>query len=559
MKSSLPLVTTVQFGGWRDFEPTAISNFNCLAVVASYDSNPNSSSCIDTSGNVHAYPMQVVGSVPTSTGSVLEMTIPRGDARTFSIIGFASASGACPSVGAISSSELADLSAPYILGETTININQSEMDVPITISLTGAKKLVRCQGSLFSWSTSNNISVSSMAITNSGVSVYGANLDKVKMGKITVGSDSYDLGVSTKSNSIVSLVALANIVLDKAKISSLILDTALGAESFTISFTGLGSAATLNVGTLANNIVQLDANAKLPAVDGSALTNTDRGDFCCRLSANANSFVDDGGGSTLYLLPYKSNKIALYNGTSWITYTLATSLSITNTETTSDKNYDVFAYYDSGSSDVKLELVQWTNNLTRAVTLTRIEGIYVKQGETYKRYLGTVGTDNSNNFHDANATRFVWNYYNRLPRKLKYQDTNATCYPFPSSGAGTWVSLITTLNPMVDIVTGVAEGVLDLVAHAYIKNTAAASAAAVVGIALDGSTSNDADYYTFFNGGAANAQGSSQAYLKTIPTIGRHRYSMIEAFYGGASGNHLSICGQYSSIYVTGFFGTIDG
>jgi len=36
---------------------------------------------------------------------------------------------------------------------------------------------------------------------------------------------------------------------------------------------GLGTASTLNVGTSANNVVQLDGSAKLPAVDGSALTN----------------------------------------------------------------------------------------------------------------------------------------------------------------------------------------------------------------------------------------------------------------------------------------------
>lgn len=35
---------------------------------------------------------------------------------------------------------------------------------------------------------------------------------------------------------------------------------------------GLGTAAYLNVGTSANNIVQLDGNAKLPAIDGSQLT-----------------------------------------------------------------------------------------------------------------------------------------------------------------------------------------------------------------------------------------------------------------------------------------------
>lgn len=36
---------------------------------------------------------------------------------------------------------------------------------------------------------------------------------------------------------------------------------------------GLGSAAILDVGTAANNVVQLDASGKLPAVDGSQLTN----------------------------------------------------------------------------------------------------------------------------------------------------------------------------------------------------------------------------------------------------------------------------------------------
>ena len=36
---------------------------------------------------------------------------------------------------------------------------------------------------------------------------------------------------------------------------------------------GLGTSATLDVGTSANNIVQLDGSARLPAVNGSQLTN----------------------------------------------------------------------------------------------------------------------------------------------------------------------------------------------------------------------------------------------------------------------------------------------
>ena len=36
---------------------------------------------------------------------------------------------------------------------------------------------------------------------------------------------------------------------------------------------GLGTVATLNVGTSANNVVQLDGSARLPAVDASQLSN----------------------------------------------------------------------------------------------------------------------------------------------------------------------------------------------------------------------------------------------------------------------------------------------
>ena len=46
----------------------------------------------------------------------------------------------------------------------------------------------------------------------------------------------------------------------------------LDAGSTYATTASLGTAAPLNVGTAANNVVQLDGTAKLPAVDGSALT-----------------------------------------------------------------------------------------------------------------------------------------------------------------------------------------------------------------------------------------------------------------------------------------------
>ena len=47
-----------------------------------------------------------------------------------------------------------------------------------------------------------------------------------------------------------------------------------------MSLTQTNSRMISNVGTGANQLVQLDANAKLPAVDGSQLTNLSGSDPC---------------------------------------------------------------------------------------------------------------------------------------------------------------------------------------------------------------------------------------------------------------------------------------
>lgn len=74
----------------------------------------------------------------------------------------------------------------------------------------------------------------------------GTSLGGVK--SATAGSNQFQTGIDTSGNPTFAQPSASNL-------------------------TGLGTAATLNVGASANNIVQLDASAKLPAVDGSQLTN----------------------------------------------------------------------------------------------------------------------------------------------------------------------------------------------------------------------------------------------------------------------------------------------
>ena len=75
----------------------------------------------------------------------------------------------------------------------------------------------------------------------------------------------------------------------------------------------LGTAAALDVGTSANNVVQLDGSARLPAVDGSQLTNLPSG----ATSLNGLSDVTITGAST--------GEVLRYNGATWVDATLAYS------------------------------------------------------------------------------------------------------------------------------------------------------------------------------------------------------------------------------------------
>ena len=65
---------------------------------------------------------------------------------------------------------------------------------------------------------------------------------------------------------------------------------------------GLGTAAVLNTGTAANNIVQLDSNAKIPAVDGSQITNIVEAIVVA--ASDETSSLTTGTAKTTFRMPY---------------------------------------------------------------------------------------------------------------------------------------------------------------------------------------------------------------------------------------------------------------
>src|SRR5690348_18514502 len=92
----------------------------------------------------------------------------------------------------------------------------------------------------------------------------------------------------------------------------------------------------------------------------------------CRLTLQtgvAVSTTDQTSKTTVYLTPYSGNRIALFNGSNWQLYAIASDKSLALGTLTSGKNYDVFAYDSSG--DVTLAFsAAWTNDTTRADALT---------------------------------------------------------------------------------------------------------------------------------------------------------------------------------------------
>lgn len=67
---------------------------------------------------------------------------------------------------------------------------------------------------------------------------------------------------------------------------------------------------------------------------------------------------------------------------------------------------------------------------TRATALAVQDGVYVKNGDATRKYLGTFRTTGANPTVtiDNRQKRFVWNYYNRRPRSLFRTETTSTWF-----------------------------------------------------------------------------------------------------------------------------------
>jgi len=142
---------------------------------------------------------------------------------------------------------------------------------------------------------------------------------------------------------------------------------------------------------------------------------------------------DVTGATSVYAVPYKGNRISLYDGTKWVTRTSAEFSIAIGTLASATIPQDIFCYDDAGTPT--LELLPWTSTTARATALAYQDGVLVRNGDTTRRYLGSFCPTSTTTTEDSVLNRFLWNYYHRAVRAMeKYEATASWTY----ATADTW-------------------------------------------------------------------------------------------------------------------------
>lgn len=194
----------------------------------------------------------------------------------------------------------------------------------------------------------------------------------------------------------------------------------------------------------------------------------------------------------------------------------------------------------------------------RQTALAYQNGVLVKSGTTTRRYLGSFLTTATTTTEDSFTKRFLYNYYNRVPRELMRIET-----------AGNWnYTLITPQQAndnaanQVETFTGVAESRLQLRILAPYDNANAVYAHLMIG---ENATNNDATNSisppTGNGAGGTSNYTPVQAMLEKYPAIGYKTWLWLEnSIAAGTTRWWSGTAGGWTvGVAVGGMLGSIEG
>lgn len=259
--------------------------------------------------------------------------------------------------------------------------------------------------------------------------------------------------------------------------------------------------------------------------------------FGLRLTASSGNPIpttDVANATTIYLSPYRSGALALYDGTGWFRRTTS-EVSLALSSLSSNTNYDVFANWNGAA--VVLSLVAWSGATSRATALATQDGVFVQSGDATKRYVGTIRVTSATQTQDTAAQRFVWNFYNRVDRHLYIEDTTASW----TYNSATFRQVRATATNRVETVSG---AVLPLNARAFMMQMglpAGTGVAMVPGIGID-STTNSAKAIAMMTFVLTSPQWNpAMCELDTVLSAGYHAINWLEVA-------HASTCTAYGTL-----------
>lgn len=211
-----------------------------------------------------------------------------------------------------------------------------------------------------------------------------------------------------------------------------------------------------------------------------------------RLTLSSGSPIpgDISSATSLFYMPFTSNRISLYvPGFGWRLYSFG-QLTLSLTELSASKNYDIFVFDDEG--ELKLSTLAWSNDTLRASSYSLQDGIAIMSGAPAYRYVGTIRTLSSGGASaDWNEQRFVWNMYNRTQRILRRVETESSWTYSTSS----WRPINNNSANKVEFVLGLTQDPVFLLHTGYVTNSS--TGGSVVGISLDSPTNNHSDLRSF--------------------------------------------------------------
>ena len=229
---------------------------------------------------------------------------------------------------------------------------------------------------------------------------------------------------------------------------------------------------------------------------------------------------DVSAATGIYFTPYVGDNIGLYNASgTWSVFTFAeTNLSLNGHTATGV--YDIFAYDNAGT--LALESLIWTDGTTRATALAYQNGILVKSGTATRRYLGTIYINaTGGQTEDTVIQRFVWNYYNRIPRQMAVGDATAHNYT-----TGAYRSWNANDALRLEVIVGVKENSSSISLVTFQETS-------LNGIGLD-ITDNNSFAETRVTSSTVTTVSTQSAQVETIIPLGYHFLQIVEYGIDGA-------------------------